>query len=51
MPLMEFLPEGVGHVLNSSLNKTQKTSFDDTKKHGKTKLLYVARKFGKKKKS
>ena len=34
--------EGVGHVLNSSLNKTQtKQVFDDIKS-GKTKLLYVA---------
>ena len=34
--------EGVAHVLNSSLNKTQtKQVFDDIK-GGKTKLLYVA---------
>jgi ATP-dependent DNA helicase RecQ len=34
--------EGVGHVLNSSLNKTQtKQVFDDIKS-GKTKLFYVA---------
>lgn len=34
--------EGVGHVLNSSLNKTQtKQVFDDIKS-GRTKLLYVA---------
>lgn len=34
--------DGVAHVLNSSLNKTQtKQVFDDIKS-GKTKLLYVA---------
>ena len=34
--------EGIAHVLNSSLNKTQtKQVFDDIKS-GKTKLLYVA---------
>jgi len=34
--------EGVGHVLNSSLNKTQTKQVFDDNKSGKTKLLYVA---------
>jgi len=37
-----FSEEGVAHVLNSSLNKTQTKTVMDDIKSGKTKLLYVA---------
>ena len=34
--------EGVAHVLNSSLNKTQTKTVMDDIRNGRTKLLYVA---------